>query len=122
MRPPWAHFLFGAKPARYYLGMARPYGKIKRTRAKTPRTPKGENTAFRIKLRGKDDAPLSILEFQQGLYEVSCKIAPVDSAYRIKWATIYLTVIDEDGNEVRLNAKGEWLIRPYKSAADEHGL
>ena len=39
-----------------------------------------------------------------------------------KWVTLYLTMIDEDGNEVLPDPKGEWVLYPYKSAADEHGL
>jgi hypothetical protein len=102
--------------------MARPYGKIKRTRAKTPRTPKGENTAFRIKLRGKDNAPLPVHEIKQGLYDAARWLLENAQPYRAKWATIYLTMVDEDGKEVRLNDEGECVIYPYKSAADEHGL
>ena len=101
--------------------MARPYGKIKRTRAKSPRTPKGDNTAFRIKLRGKDNAPLPVEELKQGLYDAARWLLENAQPYRAKWATIYLSMVDEDGNEVRLNDEGEHVIYPYKSAADEFG-
>jgi hypothetical protein len=30
-------------------------------------------------------------------------------------------MVDENGQEVRINRKGEWTLYPYKSAADEHG-
>ena len=40
--------------------------------------------------------------------------------YRAKWATLYLTLVDENGQEVRINEEGEWTIFPYQSAADEH--
>jgi len=36
--------------------------------------------------------------------------------------TLYLTLVDENGSEVRINEKGEWTIYPYKSAADEQGV
>lgn len=86
-----------------------------------PRKPKsGEsNTAFRIRLRGKEGAPLSMREIRDGLYEAVRKLMAYDADYRAKWVTLYLTAIDEDGNEVRFNAKGEWTIYPYKCAADE---
>jgi hypothetical protein len=41
---------------------------------------------------------------------------------RFKWATIYLTAIDENGREIRLDKSGEWTLHPYVSAADENGL
>lgn len=57
----------------------------------------------------------------QGLYDISRKLQPYGE-YRAKWATLYLTVIDEDGKEVLLDQKGEWELYPYKSAADEAGV
>lgn len=78
------------------------------------------SNSFKIKLRGKDNAPLSMTEMRQGLYEIVHKLARYE-AYRAKWVTLYLTLVDENGNEVRINEKGEWTIYPYKSAADEQG-
>src|SRR5262245_860817 len=94
--------------------MARPYGKAKRTRIKTPKPPKNEGTAFRIKLRGKDGAPLSMQELRDGLFEAARQLAPFEGTHRAKWATLYLTIVDEDGKEVVLDPKGEWEIFPYK--------
>jgi len=81
---------------------------------------KRKNTSSKIKLRGKDDAPLSMQELCQGLYDIVRKLKPF-GAYRAKWVTVYLTLVDEDGHEVMINKKGEWTIYPYKSAADEKG-
>lgn len=78
-----------------------------------------DSAAFKIRLRGKDGAPLSMREIRDGLYEAVRKLMAYDGAYRAKWVTVYLTAIDEDGNEVRFNQKGEWTIYPYKCAADE---
>ena len=61
---------------------------------------KQKNTSFKIKLRGKDNAPLSMQELQQGLYDIARKLERY-ADYRAKWVTVYLTLIDEDGNEVR---------------------
>ncbi len=36
---------------------------------------------------------------------------------RDKPVTVYLTLVDEDGQEVRINKKGEWTLYPYRSAA-----
>lgn len=44
-----------------------------------------------------------------------------EGKHRAKWATIYLTVVDENGQAVQIDAASEWTIFPYKSAADEHG-
>lgn len=99
--------------------MGRPYGKTKRTRTKTPRTPKGESSALKIKLRGKDGAPLSMQELRDGIYEAARQLQKYEDTHRAKWATLYLTMVDEDGKEVLLEPS-EIEIYPYKSAADEY--
>ena len=78
------------------------------------------NTSFKIKLRGKDGAPLSMQDLRQGLYDIARKLSPY-ADYRAKWVTVYLTLVDEDGQEMRIDKKGEWTIYPYRSAADENG-
>ena len=100
--------------------MGRPYGKTKRTRTKAPGTPKGEGSAFKIRLRGKDGAPLSMQELRDGLFEAARQLKQYEDAHRAKWATLYLTLVDEDGKEV-MPMPGELEIYPYKSAADEYG-
>ncbi|MCB1381292.1 MAG: hypothetical protein KDK89_23410 [Alphaproteobacteria bacterium] len=82
---------------------------------------KGDSAAFKIKLRGKDSAPLSMRELREGLYEAARRLSAYDSTHRAKWVTVYLTMVDEDGNEVLPDRKGEWVLYPYKSAADEFG-
>jgi hypothetical protein len=97
--------------------------KIPRTTSAPPKDGplhKPPSTAFKIKLRGKDGAPLSMAELRQGLFDVAHKLAPF-ADHRFKWVTVYLTMIDDNGQEVRINRKGEWTLYPYKSAADEHG-
>lgn len=101
--------------------MARPYGKTKRTRTKSTGSPKGGSDPFKIRLRGKDGAPLSMQEVRDGLFEAARKLAPFEATHRAKWATLYLTMVDEDGKEVLPDASGEWEIFPYKTAADEYG-
>ena len=81
---------------------------------------KPDSEAFKIKLRGKDNAPLSMPDVQQGLLEVIRRLRAHDML-RAKWVTLYMTMIDEDGKEVLPDPSGEWEIYPYKSAADEHG-
>jgi hypothetical protein len=100
--------------------MGRPYGKIKRRVKRAPKEPKPAGEPFRIKLRGKDGAPLSMREVQQGMLEAIRKLRRHENL-RAKWVTLYLTLIDEDGKEIILDPKGEWELHPYKSAADEHG-
>lgn len=53
--------------------------------------------------------------------EAARRLEPYDGRYRAKWATLYLTLVDEDGQAVQIDASREWTIYPYKSAADEHG-
>lgn len=101
--------------------MTKSYGKRPKTTRKTPQKEKPESTALRIRLRGKDGAPLSMIELQQGLYDIARKLKPYADC-RAKWATLYLTMVDENGEEIVIDAKGEWTIYPYKSAADEKGV
>ena len=93
-------------------------GKAGKTRK---RTSTSESAAFKIKLRGKDNAPLSMREIRDGLYEAARRLDAYDGTHRAKWVTLYLTMIDEDGNEVLPDRSGEWTLHPYKSAADEFG-
>ncbi len=85
-----------------------------------PPSSKKKNASSKIKIRGKDNAPLAMAELRQGLYDVARKMERY-ADYRAKWVTLYLTVVDEDGNEVLIDKKGEWTLHPYRSAADEHG-
>jgi hypothetical protein len=121
MRPLWAHFLRGYGRQAYNFRMGRPYGKIKRKTVKLPKPPKDGIESFKIKLRGKDNTPLSMKELQQGLYEAARQLKAYGPQHRVKWATLYLSVINEDGSEIQLNAKNELVIYPYKCAADEYG-
>ena len=98
--------------------MSRPYGKRPKS-GKATSSRGSESSAFKIRLRGKDGAPLSMTELRQGLYDIARKLQGYE-AYRAKWVTLYLTVVDEDGSEVRLDPAGEWTLFPYRSAADEH--
>lgn len=91
------------------------------TKNQTGKTGSKNDTAFKIKLRGKDNAPLSMRELREGMMEAARRLEPYASGYRAKWVTVYLTVVDENGQPVRIDPRGEWTIFPYKSAADEHG-
>lgn len=112
------YFLFDLRVSGYDFEMGKPYGNINRNvkNSKPPKQPGGE--AFKIKLRGKDNAPLSMAEVQQGLLESIRKLRSHQDL-RAKWVTVYLTFIDEDGKEASPDPKGEWELFPYKSAADE---
>jgi hypothetical protein len=100
--------------------MARSYGKTPKYTKRASRPKKTDGDAFKIRLRGKDNAPLSMADVQQGLLEVIRRLRAHENL-RAKWMTIYMTVVDEDGKEVLLDPSGEWEIYPYKCAADEHG-
>jgi hypothetical protein len=72
---------------------------------------------LRVRIRGRDDAPLSMSDMRQGLFELARRLDEL-SDYRIKAASLYLTVIDAHGDEVTVNRSGEWSIFPYECAAD----
>jgi hypothetical protein len=93
---------------------------------KSPATPRSHKSgagdgAFKIKIRGRDDTPLSMRELREGLMEAAKRLEPYEQHHRAKWATLYLTMVDENGQAVQIDASGVWTIFPYKSAADEHG-
>lgn len=75
--------------------------------------------SLKIKLLGKDGAPLSLRELKQALYETAQRLAPYEESYRAKSATLYLNIVDRDGTPTRLEKTGEWKIFPYRSIADE---
>lgn len=95
----------------------------KNPKPRKQRTPKKSdgNTSSKIKLRGQDDGPMSMTEIRQGLYDIVRHLEKHPNC-RAKWATFYLTLVDEDGKEVYVNGNGELILHPYKSLADELGL
>lgn len=98
--------------------MGRPYGKVKRKTAKRREVARGEDPVLKIRLRGNNGAPLSRQEIRDGLFEVARRLASYEQTHRAKWATIYLTMVDDKGKEVIVDPNGEWEIVPCGSAAD----
>jgi hypothetical protein len=80
-----------------------------------------QSTATKVKIAGKDDAPLSMEELRDGLYHAMRELSQFQDSYRAKYATLYLTLVDESGKTVQIAPSGEWLIHPYKVAAKDYG-
>ncbi len=102
--------------------MSKPYGKIFRGRRRPGKTTKGDDRSFKIRVCHEDGAPLSLPETRDGFYHAVRKLMSDPSCHRAKRVTIYVTMIDQSGEEYLPDPKGEWNIHPYRSAADEHGL
>jgi hypothetical protein len=100
--------------------MGREYGKKPRKNAVRAARSGGDSTASKYKLRGKDDTWLPMREVQQGLIEIARDLGRFPD-HRAKWATFFILMVDEDGKEVLIDPKGEKVLYPYKSAADEFG-
>jgi hypothetical protein len=83
---------------------------------------KDEGNSLKIRIRGKDNAPLGMDELREGLIEAARKMQEYRAGYRVRFTTIYLTMINETGQPVRINDANELTIYPYRSAADEHGV
>jgi hypothetical protein len=83
---------------------------------------KDDTTALKIRLRGKDNAPLSMAELREALLQAARELQVYEDGYRAKFSTLYLTMVDADGNPVRINEANELTIYPYRSAAEDHGL
>ncbi|MGE0022068.1 MAG: hypothetical protein AB7S70_00365 [Hyphomicrobium sp.] len=105
---------------RHNEAMGRPYGRIKRQSRRTPRAP--NDKSFKVKLQRKDGEPLSMSEMREVLHELAERLLPLDESCRVKRATLYLTAVDQNGSEIVLDERGEWIISPYSSAADELGV
>ena len=84
--------------------------------------PFGETSAFKIKLRGRDNLPVTVREWREALLEAAYALKEYETELRIKSATIYLTLVDQDGRTVRINEQNELTIFPYRAAADEHNI
>lgn len=95
---------------------------------RTPRTgskagPRKSGTAsFKINLRGRDSAPLSMAELRDGLLEAARELLKYERDCRAKSATLYVQLIDGNGQPVRVGPKNEMTLYPYRAAADEHGI
>ena len=91
---------------------------MKPRRPRPTRQAAPKHTGEKIHIRGRDDAPLSLSEFQQGLYELAQRLDRY-SDYRIKRATLYLTMVDQNGETVTISPTGEASLFPYRAAADD---
>jgi hypothetical protein len=101
--------------------MARKYGKLpvkrKTTSKKATSPPAGEAVKFHI--RGKDGAPLTMPDVQQGFYQLAKDLEP-HTTLRAARVDIYIRFIDEHGRPAGIG-RSEVDVHPYKSAADEYG-
>jgi hypothetical protein len=99
--------------------MTRPYGKAPKRKATTTkkRTP---TDAVKFHIRGKDDAPLTMTDAQQGFYQLAKGLQP-HAGLRIARLDVYIRFIDEHGRPAGIG-KEEVDVYPYQSAADEHGV
>lgn len=84
--------------------------------------PKDGLPALKVRLRGRDNSALSMQQLGEGLREAAETLRQYEDGYRIKSATLYLTMIDEHGTPVCINKANEITIYPYQSAAEEHKL
>src|SRR5262245_2382392 len=92
----------------FYNGrMGRPYGRTRKPTSKAPKNAaKGKKEPFKIKLRGRDGKPLSMSDLRDSVFEALHRLKPFADSHRAKWATLYLTVVDENGKEVHLDPSG----------------
>jgi hypothetical protein len=63
----------------------------------------------RIRFRRRDGAAFSMAELRFGLYEAAWKLA-LQANCRVKWATLYLEVVDQNGKEVRFGGGAGWTL------------
>ena len=94
--------------------------KSPRRRSKIAAKQQPRDATLKVRIRGRDDAPLSMPDLKQGLYELARRLEE-HGAYRARRATLYLNIVDDKGQDVRLTPSGEMSIFAYPCAADEHG-
>ena len=97
-------------------------GTARKGRGGKPPAGASDKSALKVKLRGKDNTPMPLAEFSEGLLDVIREFKKYEKGYRVKFATIYLTMVDANGEPVRINPSNEITIYPYRTAADDHGL
>jgi hypothetical protein len=72
---------------------------------------------LKINVRGKDDAPLSPVDLNDGLYEAMRRLARI--GVHAKSAALFLTLVDERGRQVTIEGEKEWTIVPPRTLAGE---
>ena len=82
-----------------------------------------KNSPFRIRIRGRDNTPLTSSDLQQGLLEAVRRLKQHPDT-RYKWVTISTEPINVDGKTVWPPSepgeeKGTWEIYPYRTAASD---
>lgn len=81
-----------------------------------------QDNPLKIKLRGRDGAPIPLDQLREALLEAARELSKYETGYRAKSATLYVTLVDDHGERVRINERNELTIYAYQSAADEHGI
>ena len=71
-----------------------------------------------IRMSGKDDAPLTIEQFKDTLYDAARMLLPYNATHRIKRAALYITTVDMDGSLSSVTFDHDITIRPYECAAE----
>lgn len=71
-----------------------------------------------IRMSGKDDAPLTIEQFKDTLFDTARLLLPYHLTHRIKRAALYLTIVDMDGSPSSMTFDQDITIRPYECAAE----
>lgn len=102
--------------------MGRPYGKTPRSRRAAHKGPKDADKSLRIRLCREDGLPMTLPEAGECFFEVLRKLMSDPRCHRVTRAMIYVSMIDQADAQYLPAPGGDWEIRPYSSAADEHGL
>lgn len=76
---------------------------------------------LKIKLRGSDEEGgiLTGAQMHQQIIELVHLVDKYPAGTRFKWATFYMTPVDERGNILAVEGPRNRTLTPYKSAADE---
>lgn len=78
----------------------------------------GPAGSLKIRLSGRDDAPLSIDDFKETLYAALQILLPHAKTHRIKRAALYLSTIDANGAPSSIIFEHDITLRPYDCAAE----
>jgi hypothetical protein len=78
---------------------------------------------IKIKLRGRPEhgGLLSTDEIRQQIVDLAQKVGEYPAGTHFKWATFYMTPVDEGGNRIPHEGPRNITMTPYESAADELG-
>jgi len=103
--------------------MGRPYGTAPRPRRNArPKQPKPKSRSLKVTLANEDGTSLTPHQMREGFHELIRRLMDDPDCHRAKSVNVYIPLTNKAGKPHLPAPSGEWIIHPYKCAADEFGV